>query len=500
MKVTLYLSDKPREYAIGDALAAGFRKHGETVAVVKTHEYVRPDWETQLAVVIGIKGMSKKVMEEYRRGGRNCMLVDKSYFVRNEYVRLSVDAFQPAYAHAIPRSHDRWNRIASACRIELRPRRPRGKFMIYAGSSQKYCDWHGLGDVSEYARSVCHAINKQTHSEMPLLYRPKPSWVAGHPDDVEEVAETEFSGPDVKLGVLLENCHAIITHGSNAAVEGIIGGVPAVVISSGACAAEPMAGRGISAETVLEPTFPTDAARLQWLADLAYCQFNVAELTDGTAWEIVSPNTMKGCLAEIAGMSALDAVVEQYRSMHRSPKMFRGGSIKGHIEAIADCIKRYDAKTLLDYGCGKGIQYTEMKVHERWGVAMPRLYDPAVAGIDKKPAGTFDGAINTDVMEHIPEAHVDEVFREVVGYATKFVFFCIFTEPSRKVLPSGENCHITVRPPDWWLQRICGLTGGAITRDYDVSKPLPGGGFERFKHYVITGGGPEIVVTFRGSD
>lgn len=502
MKVTLYLSDKPREYAIGNALKAGFEKHGEQVAIVRTQDFMRPDWETQLAVVIGIKGQSKKVMDEYRRGGRHCMLVDKSYFGRTEYVRLSVDAFQPLYAHQKARAHDRWNKIASDFRIELKTRRPRGRFMIYAGSSQKYCDWHGLGDVSDFARGVCHAINKTTHSEVPLLYRPKPSWVAGHPEDVEEISDTEFSGPDVKLGALLENCRALITHGSNAAVEAIIGGVPAVVISEGACAAEPVAMRGISETNFSVPMFPDDAKRLQWLADLAYCQFNVGELASGLAWEIVWPNTMKGCLQEIAGMSDIEAVIEQYRSMHRSPKMFRGASIKGHIEAIGDCISRYHATALLDYGCGKGLQYTEMKVHERfWNVQQPTLYDPGVVGIDRKPSGSFDGVICTDVMEHIPESGVDDVLREVIAYAQKFVFFCIFTEVSRKFLPDGRNCHITVRPPQWWLDRICGLTAGTVIRDYDVAKPLPGGGFENFKHYVIRGNGDtEIIVTFRGSD
>src|SRR3990167_11297377 len=138
LKITLYLSDKPREYAIGDALAAGFRKHGDTVDVIATHAFVRPDWQTQLAVIIGIKAHSKRIMEEYRRGGRHCVLVDKSYFGRTEYVRLSVDAFQPPYAHASPRPDDRWRKIRDDFRIEVKPRRAAGgEYLIYAGSSQQ---------------------------------------------------------------------------------------------------------------------------------------------------------------------------------------------------------------------------------------------------------------------------------------------------------------------------------------------------------------------------
>ena len=507
LKITLYLSDKPREYAIGDALAAGFRKHGDIVDVIATQDFVRPDWETQLAVIIGIKAHSKRIMEEYRRGGRHCMLVDKSYFGRTEYVRLSVDGFQPAYAHAKPRPADRWQKIADEFRIELQPRRAAGgDYLIYAGSSQKYCDWHELGDVSEFATSTCHAINKQTHSDIKLLYRPKPSWVAGHAADVRLVPETEFSGPDVKLGKLLPDCAALITHGSNAAVEAIIGGVPVIVLSRGACAAESVAGKKIEALRFVRigdfsPEFPTDAQRIQWLADLAYCQFNVEELTNGTAWEIIAPNTMKAGLQTWAGLPDAECVIAQYRAMHESAKMMRGGSIKGHIEAIQDLVAKHKPASLIDYGCGKGAQYTEWNLQAAWGGITPARYDPGVPGIDTKPAEKFDGVICTDVMEHVPPDSVDAVFAEAIGYGAKFAFFCIYTEPSRKFLPDGRNCHLTCRPESWWIERACALTGGTVADTYDIAKPIPGGGYETFKHWSIRAeSGAEVVLTFRGGD
>lgn len=506
MKITLYLSNKrgetepkDRELALGNALKAGFERHGEAVEIRPTGEFVRPDWESQLAVVIGIKGHSKRIFEEYRRGGRHCMLVDKSYIGRTEYVRLSVDGFQPAYAHTARRPGDRWGKIRDEFRIEPRPLRERGEYIIYAGSSQKYCDWHELGDATEFARGRCHAINKQTHSEMLLMYRPKPSWVAGHPEDARPILNTSFSGPDVKLGVLLPRCQALITHGSNAAVEAVIAGVPAVVISKGACAAERVAESAI--ENVMLPRFPADQERLQWLADLAYLQFNVEELADGTAWEITAPHTMKAGLQSWAGMGPLQSVIAQYRAMHESPKMFRGSSIKGHIEAIQDLVAQYKPATLLDYGSGKGTQYAEWNVQAAWGGTVPTCYDPGVPGLDVKPEGRFDGVICTDVMEHIPPECVDEVFAEAIGYGRKFALFCIFTEPSRKVLPDGRNCHLTCRSERWWIEKACALTGGRVERKFDISKPIPGGGYEKFPHWSVRASeGAEVVLTFRGSD
>lgn len=508
MKITLYLSHKEgqlkeREAAVGGALKAGFEKHGDTVEVIPTHEYVRPDWGSSLAVVIGVKGHSKKIFEEYRRGGRQTMLVDKSYFGRTEYVRTSVGGFQPPYLHAVNRPHDRWNRISNRFRIEPKPRHEPGNIFIFAGSSQKYCDWHDMGDVSEYAIGACHSINKTIPKDKEgkplarLLYRPKPSWVAGHPEDVRRVPNTTFSGPDVKLGALLPKCGAVITHGSNAAVEAVISGTPAIVMSSGACAAEIVAEHELA--NLWTPRFPSDDERLQWLADLAYCQFDMDEISSGLAWEITAPFTHKRTLMELAEMNERDAVIAQYREMHKSHKMFRGNSIKSHVEAIADLIAEHKPATLLDYGSGKGLQYTELNIHERWGGLKPTCYDPGYPPLAEKPEGKFDGVICTDVAEHIPTANVDEFLTEVIGYSRKFAFFCIYNNEASKFLPDGRNAHLTQMPPQWWLDRICAVSGGVRGREYQVRKPLPGGGVQDFKHYVISAG-IEIVVTFRGEE
>ena len=505
MKIILYLSHKDgslksREANIGGALKSGFEKHGDTVEIIPTHEFVRPDWGSHLAVVIGIKGRSKRIFEEYRRGGRSSMLVDKSYIGRTEYLRLSIGGFQPPYAHTSPRQHDRWEQIRDEFRIDVRPKRSaNGSYLIYAGSSQKYCDWHGLGDVSEFASSVCRLINKTTHAGINLLYRPKPSWVAGHADDVKLVDGTEFSGPDVKLGALLPDCHALVTHGSNAAVEAVIAGVPVVVVSTGACAAQQVADLDVA--NVLDPRFPDDAARLQWLADLAYCQFNLAEIKNGTAWETLWPNTCKGTLLSYAIMDEGEGVIAQYRAMHQSEKMFRGMSVKGHTEAISDLVAKHKPESMLDYGSGKGRQYDELNLHERWGGLRPTCYDPGYEPLAKKPDGKFDGVICTDVAEHIPEGNVAAFLADVVGYANKFAFFCIFTEAARKYLPDGRNVPRTVRPAARWIAQICAATNGEVAGEFMIRKPLPGNASEDFKHTVVhTASGVDVVVTFRGGD
>ena len=86
---------------------------------------------------------------------------------------------------------------------------------------------------------------------------------------------------------------------------------------------------------------------------------------------------------------------------------------------------------------------------------MPTLYDIGVPEISRKPEGSFDGVICTDVMEHIEEGDIDEVLHYIINTADKFVFFHIACRPSkRKRLPDGRDVHLTVKPPHWWNMKI----------------------------------------------
>lgn len=141
--------------------------------------------------------------------------------------------------------------------------------------------------------------------------------------------------------------------------------------------------------------------------------------------------------------------------MHDDPDRYPGDSLETHALTIKDLIKATDSKSLLDYGCGKGYQYTKQNLHDRYfyGI-MPTLYDPAVSTHNTLPEGKFDGVISTDVMEHVPEDQLDEVLEQIYNKATKFVYLGICTIPAKAVLPNGENAHCTVKPIDWWMNKI----------------------------------------------
>jgi hypothetical protein len=154
---------------------------------------------------------------------------------------------------------------------------------------------------------------------------------------------------------------------------------------------------------------------------------------------------------------------EMYRSLHeRKQKVFSGKSIRPGVPHIARLVSELKPRRMLDYGCGKGIQYSELHVHKEWGGMLPYCYDPGVERFSKRPNGVFDAVICTDVMEHIAEPDVMEILNDIFTLVPErrdggisFAFFWIACRPARrKTLPDGRNVHLTVEPPEWWQARL----------------------------------------------
>lgn len=152
--------------------------------------------------------------------------------------------------------------------------------------------------------------------------------------------------------------------------------------------------------------------------------------------------------------SEQDKFIQYYRDMHAaSDEKFPGRSTEKHIPDIADLIQETAAETLLDFGCGKGRQYTQEHIHRQWGGILPTLYDPGVPEFQVKPTGKWDGVICVDVLEHVPEDAVLDVLRDIIGRATNFVFLNVSTRKAGKLL-NGEELHCTVHEHDWWISTV----------------------------------------------
>lgn len=142
-----------------------------------------------------------------------------------------------------------------------------------------------------------------------------------------------------------------------------------------------------------------------------------------------------------------------YREMAATGNQFHGLSILAHREEIGILIKKYRARTLLDFGCGRGDAYQPPHLlHKTWKVDRPRLYDPAFAQHDQLPpkGERFDGVLCSDVLEHVPMVDVYAVIDELFGRANKFVWASVCCRPAKKKFPDGTNLHVTIETYRWW--------------------------------------------------
>ena len=164
-------------------------------------------------------------------------------------------------------------------------------------------------------------------------------------------------------------------------------------------------------------------------------------------------------------------LIALYEDMHQrgdtlnniaADQTFDGRSLVGHLQSIATVARQFEAKNMLDYGCGKALAYNNKvqladgsvveDVKSLWGVDKITLYDPGYAPYSALPIGKFDGVVCTDVLEHCPAQDVHWIVDELFSFSRRFLYCTISCRPAVKQLPTGENAHITVHPPEWWKE------------------------------------------------
>tara|TARA_B100001057_G_scaffold463531_1_gene517585 strand:- start:476 stop:1084 length:609 start_codon:yes stop_codon:yes gene_type:complete len=120
----------------------------------------------------------------------------------------------------------------------------------------------------------------------------------------------------------------------------------------------------------------------------------------------------------------LDAVTKGTQFQEKE-SAWAGMDSKNYIEEIKCLRKHHKAKTLLDYGCGKGHQYTQKSppFDQRCGFKSYYLYDPCVSYYNVPPRSNrkFDAIICLQVIRHIPNKDIPWLKELFEHTAKKFV-------------------------------------------------------------------------------
>ncbi len=253
------MNDTPTAYAVpserssprfADAWAVGCG------GAVETADTLRPG-------PIALFGSPRRweLIAQARAEGRDWYYADHGYFGRFKYYRVTRNAYQHDGVSGLTRGDPA---RLEALGVEIKPWRTSGDHVLICPPDQKFAALFGF-NAAAWTGHVIAALRALTRRPLRLRGR-------------------DTRGP---LADDLAGAWCLVTYVSNAAVEAICAGVPAIV--TGACAARPMAATDLRA--VAEP--PTPHSREAWAALLANNQWTLDEIRAGQAWRALGPGQQR---------------------------------------------------------------------------------------------------------------------------------------------------------------------------------------------------------------
>ena len=119
--------------------------------------------------------------------------------------------------------------------------------------------------------------------------------------------------------------------------------------------------------------------------------------------------------------------------------------LKPHFES-------FDIKRVLDYGGGgsnwekKGFA-DEKSAKNFFNLDKIINYEPAR---ELNEIDNCECVVCFDVLEHIYINDLNKILKDIYSHAKKLVVIQVACYEAAALLPTGENAHITQRPPIWW--------------------------------------------------
>lgn len=259
-----------RSALVARAMAAGIARKGGKVVLRPSSEH-RDRCHYSAVIFYGLAGGLAKVLADYRDTGRRAFYIDLGYWGRRKLSRwdgnhkIALNSRHPtAYFQNRPKPPDRFEQFG----IAIRPWRSSGRHIVVIGMSAKAAAAEGFRPHQWESETIA-ALRQLT--DRPIIYRPKPNWAEARP-----IPGSEFGrGPPLEYHLV--NCHAVVAHHSNAAIDALLAGVPCICPDG---AASVLSGHAL--EEIENPPMPD--GREQFAYDLAYTQWSVDEMQHGTVY------------------------------------------------------------------------------------------------------------------------------------------------------------------------------------------------------------------------
>lgn len=256
------------------AFAKGVRNVGEDVTLYDVNDYHPVD----IAVVFGIG--KKNVPISFPRGHvitsqltqeKDVIIIERGFVQREDYFMVGFNGLNNRADFKLDVAHqsDRWGALG----VKLKPFQNKGENIVVCGQVPSDASVQNV-DIIKWCAETCTSLRQRTSKT--VVFRPHPLALNRTPAMLGVV-----NSPNQYLKEDLADAMVCVTYNSNAAVEAIIEGVPAMSFDPGSMAWDITSHELAYVE---KPFFPSDAIRQQWANNLAYTQWNKDEFESGLPW------------------------------------------------------------------------------------------------------------------------------------------------------------------------------------------------------------------------
>ena len=223
---------------------------------------------------IVLRGILKhKIMKRCWEDGRTFYYVDTGYFGNERTVsnpngwkywhRIVKNDLQ--HGEIIPRPDDRFRKFNKP----IHPWKKTGSKILIAAPDEKPCKFYGI-TKDQWIADTVNTLKKYT--DRPIEIRERA------PNRIDRIKNSTLQQ------ALDDDVFALITYNSVAATESIFYGIPTFTLAP-ANAASPVSLHDLS--QIETPYYPDTDKVYQWACHLAYGQFHVSEMKDGSVLKLL---------------------------------------------------------------------------------------------------------------------------------------------------------------------------------------------------------------------
>lgn len=267
MQVVFHINPRaPHQLLHAEALMRGIRRHGITASQGHYNRAAGAD----IAVIWSWRQMG--VIVDASARGAHVLVMERGFLQpREQWCSLALDGFNGRGQFAPAKDGGvRWRRHFAG---RMEPWRADGHYELVIGQLPGDSALMGC-DIDGWVRKTCTHLLKQGQK---VIYRPHPL-AKGMRRSVRDLP----AGVTVHTGPLFEafaHARRCITYNSTTAVEAVLAGLPTVADDRGSIAWD------VTGHELDDP--PRTPERAYWCHDMAWRQWKLEELADGSAWEHV---------------------------------------------------------------------------------------------------------------------------------------------------------------------------------------------------------------------